>query len=422
LPVASILDTTSLGPQARSRAGVLRSVDFAWAAGVVVVSRLMVYGAGVAALLVLHYPGRAAALKGGLARSLLIRPWTHWDGSWFLLIAQRGYARRDTAAFFPLYPVLVRGLERVVGSYAAAALTLSLVCYLAAMLVLYLLVTREFGTRVAAMTVTLVSLFPTALVFGAAYSESLFLLLTVGCFLLASHRRWLLAGLVGALASLTRSTGILLVPALVLLYGRQQGWTWRRLRPAWPRDLRLASVALVPLGLLGYMAYLWRRTGDPLRFSAVEKIHWHRALAWPWADVRRAITASSGAFHYVARSRLGFTAAMQPAAHAANLLSLSVLPLATLVFAAIALALGLRKLPAAYTLYGALVVAFPLFYPSTISPLYSFHRFTLVAFPLFIALSLRLKRHLVAFWVVSGASATVMIWLAASFALHGRSV
>ena len=415
-------DTISFPPRAERPAAVFRSADFVWAAAATVVSRLISYGAGVAALLLLHYPHRAAVLRGSLVDSLLLRPWTHWDGSWFLLIAERGYVRSDSSAFFPLYPLLVRGVAGIVGNYRVAALTLSLLCYFAAMLTLYVFVTRQFGSRVAAMTVTLVSVFPTAIVFGAAYSESLFLLLTVGCFALASRRHWLLAGIVGALASLTRSTGVLVAPALLLLYARQQGWTWRSVRLKVPRDLRLASLALVPVGLLGYMAYLWSKTGNPLSFSVAEQTHWRRAIAWPWLDVQHAVAATSGALHYVATTSLGLTAILRPATASANLLSLSVLPLATLVFATIALAIGLRKLPAAYALYGALVVAAPLVYPSGISPLYSFHRLVLVAFPLFIALAVKLKRHLVTFWLVTAASATVMAWLAASFALHGRSV
>src|SRR5918912_2573706 len=35
--------------------------------------------------------------------------WATWDGSWYEDIARLGYADATSTAFFPLYPLLVRG-------------------------------------------------------------------------------------------------------------------------------------------------------------------------------------------------------------------------------------------------------------------------------------------------------------------------
>ena len=43
-------------------------------------------------------------------------------------------------------------------------------------------------------------------------------------------------------------------------------------------------MALVPLGLATYMAYLWVLRGDPLYFSHVQA-HWGRHLAPPWVSI-----------------------------------------------------------------------------------------------------------------------------------------
>jgi 4-amino-4-deoxy-L-arabinose transferase-like glycosyltransferase len=57
----------------------------------------------------------------------------------------------------------------------------------------------------------------------AVYSESLYLLLCVGAFLLAERQRWLSAGIVTGLAMLTRLAGFaLLVPILLLAWRSPQ--------------------------------------------------------------------------------------------------------------------------------------------------------------------------------------------------------
>ncbi|HZL64689.1 MAG TPA: hypothetical protein VFD50_07095, partial [Thermoleophilia bacterium] len=155
--------------------------------------------------------------------------------------------------------------------YVIGGIVISLVSYGVAMVLLYKLTKELFGPTVAAWTVALISWFPTSVVFSAVYSESLFLMLTVAAFWFATRRRWFLAGLAGLLAALTRNSGLLLVVPLLLLYGRECGWSLRRVSLRWPRDLRLGLLLLVPAGLLLYMGYLQARFGKPLLFSTVEK-------------------------------------------------------------------------------------------------------------------------------------------------------
>jgi len=48
--------------------------------------------------------------------------WSRWDGSWFVGIARDGYVEpEDSAAFFPLYPMLVRGLGTLLGDHYVLA-------------------------------------------------------------------------------------------------------------------------------------------------------------------------------------------------------------------------------------------------------------------------------------------------------------
>jgi len=62
---------------------------------------------------------------------------------------------------------------------------------------------------------------PSSIHLSAYYTESLFLLLSIGAYLAAARERWLAVALLGALASATRATGFLLSLALFVNYWRR---------------------------------------------------------------------------------------------------------------------------------------------------------------------------------------------------------
>jgi len=102
--------------------------------------------------------------------------------------------------------------------------------------------------------------FPASYFFSLPLPESLFLLLTVGSFYLAKRDQWWLAGLCGAFASATRTSGVLLLPALAILY-----WQLHRpLRP-WRRDI--LALLVIPVGLVSFMIYLKATTGNLFAFG-----------------------------------------------------------------------------------------------------------------------------------------------------------
>src|SRR5581483_9198055 len=212
----------------------------------------------------------------------LLAVWGRWDAEHYLGIAQQGYSGFEPA-FFPLYPLLIRIVTTLTGSHLIAGLIVSNTAGFFALLYLYKLVAHEYNRQVAQRAVFYVSIFPTAIFFSAVYSESLFLFLTVGSFYYVRERAWIKAGLFGFFAALTRSEGVLLaVPFLIewLVAFREGGREFARY---WFDDIvkPLVGMALVPLGLGVYMAYLWVLTGDPLRFSHVQT-HWDRHAAAPW--------------------------------------------------------------------------------------------------------------------------------------------
>jgi hypothetical protein len=120
---------------------------------------------------------------------------------------------------------------------------------------------------------------PVSFFFSTIYTESLFLFLCLGCLHFGRKRRWLIAGLLGYCASLTRNVGVFLFLPLLWEY-----FTFWRTADATNRRFSLFSVvcALLPsLGLITYMGYLWGAFGDPLAFTHVQ-FTWARKLAPFW--------------------------------------------------------------------------------------------------------------------------------------------
>jgi Gpi18-like mannosyltransferase len=394
-----------------------------WAAAAFVAGRAITLAAGLASWAGQTYPpftGRwltsdtSILVRGSLGR--LFDPWVAWDGIWYTSIARLGYRGPESPAFFPAYPYVVRAVSSVAGSEVIAGVCVSLVCAALAMIVLYRMVASRFGASTAAWTVAFLSLCPTSLFFGTVYSESLLLLLVVGSLALAERGLWLGACVVGALAALTRNTGVLLCLPLFLLYAERRGWTWRSARVAWPEDLRLAWLALVPGGLALYMAFLWTRFGDALAFITVQRA-WARSFALPPVTVWRGAVQAWHALKVTGERWPLAWSWLGPAGDGQWMSAMVLLPFVSLVAAVAVMVAAWRRLPAAYNAWALVVVLVPLFSPARDQALLSYPRFLLLAFPLFIGVAVLTVRLPMLRWALLAVSAILLVWLSASFAL-----
>lgn len=201
------------------------------------------------------------------------------DVGWYMDIAQHGYEvqpfntnAHHNWAFFPLFPLLLRGASFITGEFLLTGMFLSHLFFLAALILMYKTVI-EFGLNEATAdrAIFYLAVFPTGFFFSLPMTESLFLFLTVGSFYAAKRQRWWAACLLCALASATRVTGILLVPSLILLY-----WSTYR-RDWWRRDL--LWLLLAPTGVLSFMVYLYWITGNPLAFKDIQVV-WGRGTGF----------------------------------------------------------------------------------------------------------------------------------------------
>lgn len=210
----------------------------------------------------------------------------HWDAGWYIEIAQRGYFKLSETAFFPLYPMVLRGFHSLTGlSYVLAGTVVSSLFFVLSLYILGQLGNRLGGLKVALVAMSLLAFFPMSFFFDSMYAEALFLFLTLMAAYMSMQGKFWLAGLFAGLATLTRNTGVFM--DLILFFDylayRQMGvrfWNkewWKKLR------LNILSLLLAPFGLVLYLLWSWRITGNPLAFLAAERL-WGRHYNPPWKN------------------------------------------------------------------------------------------------------------------------------------------
>lgn len=204
--------------------------------------------------------------------------WMRKDAIWYTNIAHFGYyyipTDKSSVNFFPLYPAAIWLVQHVTGlvyhdqaqAYLLAGMIVSWTCFFAAAVALYRLVWDRLGQPTAYLAVLLIAVFPFSLFYGAAYTESPFLLLAVLAFLGIERENWWLAGICSLLAGAVRPTGVFIGAAVIAAYGLD--WLRTRHRLRW----NVLALALTPLGTLGYFAYCWVRWGDPLAYAKTSAV------------------------------------------------------------------------------------------------------------------------------------------------------
>lgn len=204
-----------------------------------------------------------------------------WDASWFVRLAEGGYPKAyeygpngellgSTLAFFPGYPLLIRGVAAVTTAEpSSVAIALAWVFGAVVAVLLCALATRLWDRRVALALVALVCVQPMSVVFTMAYSEPMFLALVLASLLLAHQDRWLLAGVVGFLAGLTRPTGVALALALIVA-----AVLHIRRTPERRRWLAAAGAGIASLGVPSYLVWVGLRLGDMSAWFKVQAAGW----------------------------------------------------------------------------------------------------------------------------------------------------
>ena len=215
-----------------------------------------------------------------------LRIWNRWDSLNYQRLAEFGYSMntelKPSMVFYPLYPWLIRSLTFLTNDYLVSALIISTVASAAAAVIFYNLVSLDYSRQTALRSVWFFLIFPTSYFLHIGYTESIFMTLALGCIYAARTNQWMLAGIIGALACLTRANGLILVVVLLVEIAHQY-WTTRRFQFSW------LWIAVVPLGFAVYLAIIANAAGDPFAFVQIRKEFFYISSAPPWSGVLAAI-------------------------------------------------------------------------------------------------------------------------------------
>jgi hypothetical protein len=360
-----------------------------------------------------HFPPFGAYGSWG---DVLFGSFAQWDSGWFIGIAQHGYAGKQAAAFFPLYPLVVHGVAFVVRSTLVAGVLVSLASAAATAELLFRIARARLGEAAARDAVLLLALYPLAFVFTAVYSDGLFLALTTGAFYAAQRRRPLAAGVLGALAVATRLLGLALLPALLILL-------WPRTRR--PRDLAAPlALLLLPAALGAYAYYLHRHFGDAFAFAHAEGAYWqrHTPALGPLTGLWEALRSGEQGLAELVRHLPRHGGGSHGFAYRDRWATWNVVQLLLLLCGGWLTWVAWRRLGAAFGAYSAATLLIVLSSPADVIPLVSLPRFLLADFPLFIALAAllesrpKLREALIVVFAAVGAVAAVAfsraVWVA----------
>ncbi|GFN32798.1 hypothetical protein PCURB6_30580 [Paenibacillus curdlanolyticus] len=246
-----------------------------------------------------------------------------WDAGWYTSIIRDGYMLEpsehengDAAnwAFFPLYPLLVKGVVAATAlSINQAGVILSTLLFFATLIVVhhYISMTRD---RESANTVILLLGFgPYSFYYSSLYTESLFILLVALGFYCLEKEKWTLAGAVGALLSMTRITGVMFSIVFFikcLIVHLREGKTLKSFLPAFLKnEKQLFSLLLIPVGLFAYMTYLYFHVGDPFAFKNIQ-IAWGRDNTNPLIRLYEGLTSDRSSAYLAIWGILGIAGAV----------------------------------------------------------------------------------------------------------------
>ena len=287
----------------------------------------------------------------------------NWDGEWYLKIVAEGY-NAHSAAFFPLYPLLIWLLKACGLKPLAAGLIISNLCLLGICFLFFKLVSKDYDETVSLKALWYLMLFPTSFFLNLVYTEALFLIFVLISFYNARQGHWLLAGIGGLLAAATRNWGIFIIIPLIGEYFNQINFNWRLLKG------QILWLGIIPIGLLSYMFFLQNHFADPFLFVRAQT-SWLRFFSLPWEafliTIRNIVNDS-----YWGR----------------NFLDLLITVVAMGMFI-----IGLpKKIRFSYLLYGVIGFLIPLFVASPRAGLFSMPRFVMVLFPIYLCTAVGFNR------------------------------
>ena len=296
-----------------------------------------------------------------LDKPIPLKIWAVSDADWYMSIAKSGYSKvtdfshntPTNLGFFPLYPVtiFIAHFLFLKNNYLVAALLASNTAFIFSAYFLYKLVKIDYSENIALWSARFLFLFPASFIFSGVQTESLFLLLSLLSIYNAKKKRFLISGMFGFLATLTRPTGLLLMLPLAIIFFRRSGQEITK-----QKVLQFFSLMLIPSALVFFGLYTYFHNHDFFAYQHMQQHSWHHYYANPFKIIYHAL------FHATLSDHINAF---------------------VIVVFSIFIFCYRKKLPIEYILYSFAII---LFAPITGIVIDSM-RYALAAFPLFIALA-----------------------------------
>lgn len=321
--------------------------------------------------------------------------WSSWDGNNYISIATVGYEKTGlfSYAFFPFYPVIIFLLTKLFIPAFAAGWSVNLIGIFVWVYFLQELLKKEKFVKVSDVLIYIL-LFPTAFFFIATYTETFFMIFSIGSILFYRKNNYWISGLFGLLASATRVTGL----ALTVFFLAE--WLLNKER----KLKQLIPLLLTPIGTACYSIYLYFTKNDPLFFLHIEEEAHNRGIMWnPLKSMVSYIIRNSDPGSNVFATWFGGIT------FAENIICWAIL---FLLFAG-----SFMKIRKSYIIYGIVLWAMPLMTGTTSSML----RYIIVIFPAFMILAKLTEHKLIlkyCIWIIS----TILLILATMSFHTGRWV
>lgn len=191
-----------------------------------------------------------------------------WDAQYFLHIAQHGYTYENTIAFYPLFPVVLNVIARILHAFCGlhallsfrellllVAILVNIVSFALATRALYRLTQQVYkNDRLANHAALLFAFNPASIFFTAPYTESIFAWLTFSTMELCERKRYTRAVLPLCLSIMCRSNGTINC-GLFVFHALRDVFS---LPDIWKHLLRMMfalSAAAITFGAIQYYQY-----------------------------------------------------------------------------------------------------------------------------------------------------------------------
>ncbi len=238
---------------------VLWKSDFLFPGTIWLLSRLFLLSIMLLVTPNLPTPARGVAPTFGLG------VFDAYDSLRYYAIATSGYeflndGQEHNIAFFPLFPLIIKGLMSLGLPFEVAGVLLNNIAFLVGLYYLYFWIQQYQGKEAARWVTAIVTWCPLSMYCTVIYTEGLYLLLSIAALRAFDHKQYTQTVIWGALATATRPTGLALIPALLLA-------SWKERRP----PIAYVASLFTGMGVLLFTLYCKVQFNNPLAFIDAQK-------------------------------------------------------------------------------------------------------------------------------------------------------